>query len=268
MALSLSRGARTSDILALAADVEHKDRFSPKAEAASRAARAAIRLIKLSRSLPAVIAANMANTHSDLMRSIVAVEADAVERFAASAANALAIASEASIPLASGTAARFVVFRDALGVDQVAIIIGNPNFGEPIPVRLHSACLTGDVFGSRRCDCGDQLELALTHLESVGGGIVLYLAQEGRGIGLANKMRAYRLQDAGLDTRDANTVLGFEDDERDYGTAAMMLRSLNLHESCCLPTIQPSSTVSLRRVSRSPPAFRSRRRSIPTTGVT
>ena len=229
MALSLSRGARTSDILALAADVEHKDRFSPKAEAAGRAARAAIRLVKLSRGLPAVIAANMANIHSDLMRSIVAVEADAVERFAASAANALAIASEASIPLASGTAARFVVFRDALGVDQVAIIIGNPNFAEPIPVRLHSACLTGDVFGSRRCDCGDQLQLALTRLESLGGGIILYLAQEGRGIGLANKMRAYRLQDAGLDTRDANTVLGFEDDERDYGTAAMMLRIPELY---------------------------------------
>jgi GTP cyclohydrolase II len=226
MALSLSREARTSDILALAADAEHKDRFS-KAEAAGRTARAVIRLIKLSRSLPAVIAANLANTHSDLIHSIVAVDADAVERFAASAANALAFASEASIPLASGTAARFVVFRDALGVDQVAIIIGDPNFGEPIPVRLHSACLTGDVFGSRRCDCGDQLQLALTHLESVGGGIVLYLAQEGRGIGLANKMRAYRLQDAGLDTRDANTVLGFEDDERDYETAAMMLRLLN-----------------------------------------
>jgi GTP cyclohydrolase II len=224
MALSLSREARTSDILALAADAEHKDRFSPKAEPAGRSARAAIRLAKLSRGLPAVIAANMANTRSDLMRSIVAIEADTVERFAQSA---VTIASEASIPLASGTAARFVVFRDALGVDQVAIIIGNPNFDEPIPVRLHSACLTGDVFGSRRCDCGDQLQLALTRLESLGGGIVLYLAQEGRGIGLANKMRAYRLQDAGLDTRDANTVLGFEDDERDYGTAAMMLRSLN-----------------------------------------
>lgn len=227
MALALSREVRTSDILTLAADAESRGRFSPKAEAAGRAARAAIRLVKLSRGLPAVLAVNLANIHSDLMRSIVAVEADAVERFVASAANALAIASEASIPLASGTAARFVVFRDALGVDQVAIIIGKPNFAEPIPVRLHSACLTGDVFGSRRCDCGDQLQLALTHLESVGGGIVLYLAQEGRGIGLANKMRAYRLQDAGLDTRDANTVLGFEDDERDYGTAAMMLRSLN-----------------------------------------
>lgn len=227
MALSLSGEARTSDIFALAANTEHKGRLSPKAEAAGRAARAAIRLIKLSRSLPAVIAANMANIRRDLMPSIVAVEADAVERFAASTANVLAVASEASIPLASGTAARFVVFRDALGVDQVAIIIGNPNFAEPIPVRLHSACLTGDVFGSRRCDCGDQLQLSLTRLESLGGGVVLYLAQEGRGIGLANKMRAYRLQDDGLDTRDANTTLGFEDDERDYGVAAMMLRTLN-----------------------------------------
>ena len=96
-----------------------------------------------------------------------------------------------------------------------------------MPVRLHSACLTGDVFGSRRCDCGDQLQLALARLESLGGGIILYLAQEGRGIGLANKMRAYRLQDGGLDTRDANTTLGFEDDERDYVVAALMLRKLN-----------------------------------------
>ncbi|MBR1278362.1 GTP cyclohydrolase II [Bradyrhizobium sp. AUGA SZCCT0283] len=227
MALSLSREARTSDIFALAADDERRGRFSSKAKAAGRAAKAAIRLVKLSRSLPAVLAANVANIHSDLMRSIVAVEAHAVERFAVSKANALAVASEASIPLASGTAARFVVFRDALGVDQVAIIIGEPDFAEPIPVRLHSACLTGDVFGSRRCDCGDQLRLAITRLESLGGGVILYLAQEGRGIGLANKMRAYRLQDAGLDTRDANTMLGFEDDERDYGVAAMMLRTLN-----------------------------------------
>ena len=131
------------------------------------------------------------------------------------------------MPLASGTAARFVVFRDALGVDQVAIVVGKPDFTQPVPVRLHSACLTGDVFGSRRCDCGDQLRLALARLESLGGGVILYMAQEGRGIGLANKMRAYRLQDGGLDTRDANTTLGFEDDERDYGVAALMLQTLN-----------------------------------------
>jgi GTP cyclohydrolase II len=137
------------------------------------------------------------------------------------------LVSEATIPLASGTAARFVVFRDPLGVDQVAIIVGKPDFTQPVPVQLHSACLTGDVFGSQRCDCGDQLRLALARLASLGGGVILYMAQEGRGIGLANKMRAYRLQDSGLDTRDANTTLGFEDDERDYGVAALMLRTLN-----------------------------------------
>ena len=227
MALPLSGGARAGDIFALAADAENKGYSSAKAEAAGRAATAAVHIVKLSRGLPAVLAANVTNINSDLMHSIVAVEADAVERFAASATKSLAIASEALIPLASGTAARFIVFRDALGVDQVAIIVGKPNFAEPVPVRLHSACLTGDVFGSRRCDCGDQLRLALIRLEDLGGGVILYLAQEGRGIGLANKMRAYRLQDAGLDTRDANTMLGFEDDERDYAAAALMLQILN-----------------------------------------
>jgi GTP cyclohydrolase II len=93
-------------------------------------------------------------------------------------------------------------------------------------VRIHSACLTGDVFGSRRCDCGDQLRMALARLQEAGGGIILYLAQEGRGLGLANKMRTYKLQDAGLDTVDANTTLGFDDDERDYGVAVRMLQML------------------------------------------
>ncbi|MET0723335.1 MAG: GTP cyclohydrolase II [Tardiphaga sp.] len=225
MMLPLSEATGAGDIVVLSADRDAH--FTAKAKAAGRAAKAAIRLVKLSRSLPAVLAANVTNIDSSLMHSIVAVEAVAVEHFAASAMNRLAVASEASIPLASGTAARFVVFRDTLGADQVAIIIGKPNFTEPVPVRLHSACLTGDVFGSRRCDCGDQLRLSLTRLESLGGGVILYLAQEGRGIGLANKMRVYRLQDGGLDTRDANTALGFEDDERDYGIAAMMLRTLD-----------------------------------------
>jgi GTP cyclohydrolase II len=95
-----------------------------------------------------------------------------------------------------------------------------------IPVRLHSACLTGNVFGSRRCDCGDQLRLALALLEDLGGGIILYLAQEARRLGLANKMRTYQSQDDGLDTFDANTTLGFDDDERDSSIAACMLRML------------------------------------------
>ena len=130
------------------------------------------------------------------------------------------------MPLNSGTRTRFVIFRDAMGGSSVAIIVGKPDFINPVAVRLHSACLTGDVFGSRRCDCGDQLKLALARLEDMGGGIILYLAQEGRGLGLANKMRTYQMQEDGLDTVDANTTLGFDDDERDYGIAARMLHML------------------------------------------
>jgi GTP cyclohydrolase II len=225
MALSLSRAADASGVLELAAG--NKSHFIAEAEAADYAATSAIRLVKLVRGLPAILAARATAIENDVIQSISVIDADAVHRFVADATSRLAVASEATIPLASGTSARFVVFRDALGVDQVAIIVGKPDESKPVPVRLHSACLTGDVFGSRRCDCGDQLQLALARLERLGGGIILYLAQEGRGIGLANKMRAYRLQDGGLDTRDANTMLGFEDDERDYVVAALMLRKLN-----------------------------------------
>jgi GTP cyclohydrolase II len=164
-----------STIFDLAANGENEGHFAETAEVASQAATAAIRLAKLSRSLPAVLAGDvMPNLDDDLMQLIVTVEADTVNRFAADATNAVALASEATIPRASSTAARFVVFRDALGVDQVAIIVGKPDFTQPVPVRLHSACLTGDVFGSRRCDCGDQLRLALARLESLGGGVILW----------------------------------------------------------------------------------------------
>lgn len=237
MALSLPRSADANGISELAAG--SKGHFTGRAEAASHAAQAAIRLVKLVRGLPAILTAASTAEGNELVQSIAAVDADAVIRFISEAAGTLAIASEASIPLASGSSARFVVFRDALGIEQVAIIIGKPAPTAPVPVRLHSACLTGDVFGSRRCDCGDQLQLAIVRLEGLGGGIILYLAQEGRGIGLANKMRAYRLQDGGLDTRDANTTLGFEDDERDYGVAAHMLRTLN-HTRIVLLTNNPA----------------------------
>jgi GTP cyclohydrolase II len=138
----------------------------------------------------------------------------------------LTVASAASVPLQGGLSARFVVFRDEVGGTATAVIVGNPDFRSPVPVRIHSACLTGDVFGSRRCDCGDQLRLALARLDEEGGGVILYLRQEGRGLGLANKMRAYQLQDDGLDTLDANATLGFDDDERDYGMAVRMLELL------------------------------------------
>src|SRR4029077_8731925 len=175
--------------------------------------------------LPAVLAADL-TPHAPASDQLVTVEADAAESFSDHAILSLTLASEAVVPLNSGSSARFIVFRDAMGGNEVAIIVGKPDYTKPVPVRLHSACLTGDVFGSRRWDCGDQLALALTRLEDLGGGVILYLAQEGRGLGLANKMRTYRLQDAGLDTLDANTTLGFDDGERDYGIAARMLRSL------------------------------------------
>lgn len=222
MAVQLSEASDSRKIFNLVA--ARQSHFAGMARNASSAAAAAIQLVKLSCGLPAVLAADIAGRSDD---RIVAVDAEAIRRFAADAVDSLTIASEAIVPLASGTRSKFIVFRDAAFTDQVAIVVGNPDFAKVVPVRLHSACLTGDVFGSRRCDCGDQLALALARLEDLGGGIVLYLAQEGRGLGLANKMRAYRLQDEGLDTFDANTTLGFDDDERDYGVAARMLQMLN-----------------------------------------
>ena len=225
MALRLSADDDAEAILALVTEATNDHILVAKP--ASRAAAAAIQLVKLSQSLPAVLAADVTGQAVASQETIVSVEADAVARFADDAIRSLVIASEASVPLNSSTPTRFVVFRDAMGGSPVAIIVGKPDFTNAVPVRLHSACLTGDVFGSRRCDCGDQLRIALALLEDLGGGVILYLAQEGRGLGLANKMRTYQLQDDGLDTFDANTTLGFDDDERDYGIAARMLRMLN-----------------------------------------
>lgn len=225
MTLPLSASDDANAILALVTDATN-DR-APAAKPASRAGAAAIHLAKSSHGLPAILAADVTAHSVRCAESVVRVDADAVARFANDAIRSLILASEATVPLSSGMPARFAVFRDALGGSPVAIILGRPDFTKAVPVRLHSACLTGDVFGSRRCDCGDQLRLALARIEALGGGIILYLAQEGRGLGLANKMRTYQLQDDGLDTFDANTTLGFDDDERDYGVAARMLAMLN-----------------------------------------
>src|SRR6187401_3234246 len=224
MALRLAPDDDASSIEALVSDATC-DRI-PEATPAGPTAAAAIELVKLSQGLPAVLAVEISADALPPEADIITVDAEAVERFAGEAIRSLTLASEASVPLDSGTLARFVVFRDAIGGNSTAIIVGKPDFSNAVPVRLHSACLTGDVFGSRRCDCGDQLQLAMRRIEDLGGGVVLYLAQEGRGVGLANKMRTYQLQDDGLDTVDANTTLGFDDDERDYGIAARMLQKL------------------------------------------
>ena len=223
VALNFTAGLDVDIILALVADAKIDRPVDVKA--AGPAASAAIELVKLSQGLPAVLVADVV-AGGAINHHIITVEAEAVARFGDETIRSLAIASKASVPLNSGARADFVVFRDAMGGSPVAIIVGKPDFSLPVLVRLHSACLTGDVFGSRRCDCGDQLNLALKRLEEIGGGIVLYLPQEGRGLGLANKMRTYQMQDDGLDTVDANTTLGFDDDERDYGIAARMLQML------------------------------------------
>jgi GTP cyclohydrolase II len=231
-------------ILALVAEprIERK----PTIVAAPKAAAAAIALAKLARYLPALLVIDGAAVAAGTSEPrLVAVSADAVAQFREQATASLTIAAEASVPLNGGLPARFVIFRDAIGGTSVAAIVGAPDLSRPVPVRLHSACLTGDAFGSRRCDCGDQLRLALRRLDR-DGGIILYLDQEGRGLGLANKMRAYQLQDVGLDTLDANTALGFDDDERDYGVAARMLQMLGCTEVLLL-TNNPAKLDGLAR---------------------
>jgi GTP cyclohydrolase II len=223
--LAVSDGDGAAAIFALAADarVERKLDIMP----AGPLAGAAVELAKLAQRLPALMVADGAVVRTDACDPpLLSVTADAITQFRRAAIDSLAVAAEADVPLNGGLPTRFVIFRDAVGGSQVAVIVGTPDVSQPVPLRLHSACLTGDVFGSRRCDCGDQLRLALSRLDDLGGGIILYLEQEGRGLGLSNKMRTYQLQDAGLDTLDANATLGFDDDERDYGVAARMLQIL------------------------------------------
>jgi GTP cyclohydrolase II len=212
-------------MLSLAADTQvarHLD-VVPAGDAAG----AAIELAKLAQRLPALLVGDgAAEGVIACDPPLMVVDADAVAQFRQAAIASLSVAAEATIPLNGGFPARFVIFRDGMGGTPIAVVVGTPDLAQPVSVRLHSACLTGDVFGSRRCDCGDQLRLALPQLAQHGGGIILYLEQEGRGLGLANKIRTYQLQDTGLDTVDANTVLGFDDDERDYGIAVRMLQVL------------------------------------------
>ena len=196
----------------------------------ARALNSALQLAKRARLIPAllVVDASVAMEPVLAAEQLLWVSAADVALTPVGGGRTLRRISDAQVPIAAHDDCELVLFReDHGGAEHVAIVVGQPDFGQPVPVRLHSSCLTGDLLGSLRCDCGDQLRRAIERLAETGG-VLLYLEQEGRSIGLANKLRAYRLQDEGLDTIDADRTLGFAADDRDYGVAVQMLESLGI----------------------------------------
>lgn len=197
---------------------------------------AGLQLMRRAQLIPAALAFTVSAGQHEVLEqriadgSILAVNTAGVIALCDSGPGRLTQVSDARVPLADLGDARFVLFREEDGNrEHVAVLLGDrAHWPDAVPVRVHSACLTGDLFGSQRCDCGAQLRNSLAMIKLLGGGIVLYLAQEGRGIGLANKLRAYRLQDEGLDTIDADQVIGFGKDERDYRVAHQMLDALDV----------------------------------------
>jgi GTP cyclohydrolase II len=186
----------------------------------------AVRLAKLGRLVPALLVVQTEELDDP---GLLKVHCKDFVEHAGAERHIVELVSRARVPLVDALDCEIVLFRQRGELGQhLAIVIGAPGPDAEVPVRLHSACLTGDVLGSLRCDCGDQLKRAISRIGCMGSGVVLYLDQEGRGIGLANKLRAYALQDAGLDTLDADEHLGFLPDERDYGVAAAVLHELGI----------------------------------------
>ena len=204
-------------------------------EATDGLAPKAVQLVKFARLLPSIILSRI--PYAEMTRlsgwsksdSLLAVDARLIDSLPEMRAQRLVKAVSAQVPLIDSEETRLIAFRPVDGGEEhVAIVIGDPDVTQGVLVRLHSQCLTGDLLGSLRCDCGDQLRGAIKAISEYGGGVVVYLAQEGRDIGLVNKLRAYNLQDLGSDTVEANHQIGFEVDERIYAPAAEILKQLGI----------------------------------------
>ena len=189
--------------------------------------RTAVRLVKSARLLPAALVLSVPNAADFAAQNMLTtLKLDAVAPELAQRSPLHPVVN-ARLPLEVSEAGRLHIFRpEDGGEEHYAIEIGRPDRAKPVLARLHSACFTGDLMGSLKCDCGPQLHAAMAQMGHEGHGVLLYLNQEGRGIGLANKMRAYSLQDQGFDTVEANHRLGFEDDERDFRLGADILKSM------------------------------------------
>ena len=222
--------------------------FAPARLAAPELAETALALCRTAELLPAAL---VADGTSEILaaaartQGVTVVDRGLAQGQPSGTAEGLTMVARAKLPLEGAEDARIVAFRPGDGGrEHLAVVIGEPPRDAPVLVRIHSECFTGDFLASLKCDCGDQLRGAIRGLGEAGSGVLLYLAQEGRGIGLVAKLKAYALQDQGFDTVDANLRLGFETDERDFGPAAAMLKTLG-YDKVRLMTNNPDKVAAL-----------------------
>jgi GTP cyclohydrolase II len=215
-------------------------------QASSPLDKAALDLMRIGYLLPAAITLPVGDADDATFAGLSRVSVAAIAHYRREVVTAARIVSRAPVPLDEVGDSEFVVFRGGQGMrDHVAVVIGNPDPAEPVYMRMHSACLTGDLFASLKCDCGDQLRGTVKRMAELGGGVLLYLDQEGRGNGIANKIRAYRLQHHGYNTFDADEILGFDLDQRRFDFAAAMMRELG-YTRVRLLTNNPAKVLSLK----------------------